>query len=184
MKKILAFIIFLSSSVHAGVLIEPVAGYSVGGKFDISDGKNYTGTGASYGGRLGYQNLGFQLGLDYLHSSIDLGSDDFDSNLSLDEFGGFVGFEFPILLRAYAGYTFSASGKTKYDNGTTGMKDTEFKKGAGPKFGIGFTGLPFLVINLEYRSGKFSEYEIDGTKQEGDITYSSYLVSVSLPITL
>lgn len=185
MKKLLLLLSLIASiSAHAELLIEPLVGWNTGGHFDFSQGKTYSNRGGAAGGRLGFQKLGFQLGIDYLHSSFDMGSDDFETNVSMDEFGGFIGLELPILLRVYGGYIFSASGKARYNDGVQGMQDTDFLKGSGGKVGLGFTGLPFLVINFEYRIGKFSEYEINDVKQTGDVEYNSYLVSVSLPITL
>lgn len=176
MKFLVAlFCLFLGAqSAQAGLLIEPLVGYSLGGKLGDDDKTN----GPSLGGRLGYQALGLQLGLDYLQSvqSIDAsGYDDYTSS----EFGAFVGYEFPILLRAYAGYIFSATGETKLN--TTKY---EFIEGTGTKFGVGFTGLPFVVINLEYRNGEYGDYKLNGVKQSDTVKFSSYLLSLSLPINL
>jgi len=168
----------------ADLLIEPLVGFNVGEKLKIDGGEQYKGNGVGFGGRLGYQNLGFQLGLDYLKSSLKMTDSDFKSNLETSEWAGFVGFKFPILLRIYAGYIFSATGEaSKYNNGTSTDK-LQFSNGTGSKVGIGFTGLPFLSINLEYRSGKFDEYKFGGTKGTETTKYSSYLLSLSVPLTL
>jgi len=183
---VLFFVVSRSSS--AGVLIEPVAGFNFGTKMELDnedyDG-SYSGLGGAIGGRLGYQQLGFQLGIDYLRSSIDFDDKDFKNNVSVSEFAGFVGFEFPVLLRVYAGYIFAVSGESKYKDAAGETVDIKFNSGSGAKFGVGFTGLPFIDINLEYRRGTVDEYKIGQTKYEDDeITYSSYLVSLSLPINL
>src|SRR5690606_12288700 len=114
---------------------------------NILSGDSYSGgNGGAYGGRLGYQNLGFQLAIDYLNSTIDMGDDDIKSDLKTSEWAAFVGFEFPILFRVYAGYIFSANGETEDANG-----ELDLNKGSGTKVGVGFTGLPFIDINFEYR---------------------------------
>ena len=178
---ILAFLII--KPAKAGLLIEPLVGYSMGTtKTDNTGFSTEDLNGTSYGGRLGYQNLGFQLGLDYLNSSLNIDDSKF-STLKTSEWGGFVGFEFPILLRVYAGYIFSATGETQYDAGA-GKGDLDFQNGSGSKFGIGFTGLPFVDINLEYRKGTFGEYKYGGTKVEKDTDYSAYMISLSLPFVL
>ena len=174
---ILAFLIIKPAS--AGVLIEPVLGYSAG-KFEIDndafDEEKFAGP--SIGGRLGYQNLGLQLGVDYLQSTLDVDDNDF-KDLKTKEWAGFVGFEFPILIRVYAGYIFSAEGKAE-------VNDTDIKAtgGTGPKFGVGFTGLPFVDINFEMRRSTFDEIKIGGTKLKDETTFSAYMISLSLPFVL
>lgn len=175
-----------SQSAKASLLVEPLVGFNLGSKIDIKDDDNkgnYTGMGGAYGGRLGYQKLGFQMGVDYLHSSIDFSGKDFKTNTSLNEWAGFVGFEFPVLLRVYAGYIFSATGESKYLDKNDVKQSLDLKSGSGAKFGIGFTGLPFVVINLEYRAGSIDDYKLGSTRYENDkMKYSSYLLSLSLPL--
>ncbi len=174
----LAFI--FTSESKAALLLEPVVGYNIGSKFDFESGENYTGgTGTAFGGRVGYQNFGFQLGLDYLNSSIDMDDADIDDNISLTEWAGFIGYEFPVLLRVYAGYIFSAAGSTE-SNGN----DWDLIEGSGTKLGVGFTGLPFIDINVEYRAGSFDNYEINGTKQNKEVNYQSIMLGLSLPFTI
>lgn len=182
---VLAFLFIRPAS--AGLLIEPVVGYNFG-KADVDDKKNNF-TGPSYGGRLGYQNLGFQLGLDYLRSSMDVDSNKFKENVTANEYAGFVGFEFPILLRVYAGYIFSATGNSKYKTdlgGGAGTQtyDLKLTDGTGTKFGVGFTALPFLDINFEYRTGQFDTAKAGSTKLDDKAKYQSFMVGVSLPFVL
>lgn len=180
----LALILSTFSTAKAALLIEPVLGYNLGTKVDVSDVKEYSGgKGVAYGGRLGYQNFGFQLGVDYLASTIDMGSNRFKEDLKTSEWAGFVGFEFPILLRVYAGYIFSGTGETDWQMaGLT--QELELKGGTGPKFGVGFTVLPFLDINVEYRSVSYDERKWGGVKLANDVDYNTYLLSISLPFTI
>jgi hypothetical protein len=172
---ILAF--FVMAPAKAGLLIEPVLGYT----FLKSEGGSDEdkSKGPSIGGRLGYQNLGFQLGLDYLRSNLDVDDKGFDQDMVMSEFAGFVGFEFPIFLRVYAGYIFSANADSKYQ----GQK-LSLTEGTGTKFGVGFTGLPFVDINFEYRKGTFTETKMGGTKFDLDTDYSAFMVGISLPFVL
>lgn len=176
---LLATVLGFASQAQASLLIEPLVGYSVG-KYNyeykeagITDSDDESIQGLSYGGRLGYQNLGFQLGLDYLASSMDIDGDDFNTT----EWGGFVGFEFPILVRVYAGYVFSGTGKLEGDN-----DDLNLKGGTGPKLGVGFTLLPFLDINLEYRRITYDTKDVDLGEMDAD--YSATMLSFSLPFTI
>lgn len=180
---ILAFLIIKPAS--AGLLIEPVVGYNYG-NFDTDssgvDKEKMSGT--SYGGRLGYQNLGFQLGLDYLNSNMNIDDNDY-SKLSSSEWAGFVGFEFPILLRVYAGYIFSANGNTKYDAGLgAGKQKIKLEGGSGTKLGVGFTMLPFLDINVEYRRVSWDDYKFAGSKIDDKAFYDTVMVGLSLPFVL
>lgn len=175
---ILAF--FVMNTANAGLLIEPVLGYN----YSKSEGESGSSIdskskGPSYGGRLGYQNFGFQLGLDYLKSDLSVDDSDFDKNMDTTEWAGFVGFEFPILLRVYAGYIFSANASSEYN----GQK-LELSKGSGTKVGVGFTGLPLVDINVEYRKGTFTDYKFGGTDFDLDVNYSSIMIGISLPFVI
>jgi hypothetical protein len=185
---------FFTTQARADLLIEPVLGYSTGLKGEVKAAtvpgvgtinKNTFsgGGGGSFGGRLGYQKLGFQVGLDYLHSSIDPADKDFKGNLSIDEWAGFVGFEFPVLFRVYAGYIFSANGTGKYNTGSSVDKLT-LSDGSGVKAGLGFTLLPFLDINFEYRHGTFSKWKAGSISVDGDVDYNVYMIGLSLPIQI
>lgn len=171
----------MTLSAQAALLLEPLVGYSLASKVDIEDGESYSGgMGPSFGGRLGYQKLGFQIGLDYLHSEIDQDDKDIKENVSLDEWAAFVGFEFPILFRVYGGYIFSATGETEFAGGNK----VDLKSGTGFKAGVGFTLLPFLDINVEYRKGTFDEFKAGAFKSENNIDYNAYMISLSLPFTI
>ncbi len=179
MKYLFLLLAFISTA-HAALLIEPVVGYNYGTKLDFEDSETYSGgNGVSAGGRLGFQKLGFQLGIDYLNSAIGMDNKNFDKKVKMNEWAGFVGFEFPILFRVYGGLIFAGSGETMLNN-----DDIELQKLSGAKAGVGFTGLPFIDINFEYRRGTFSELRENGVKEESETKYQSLLMSLSLPFTL
>jgi len=178
-KLLLTLLILIASQAHAGILVEPVIGYNFA-KLDVKElDTDFTARGPAFGGRLGYQKLGFQLGVDYLNSTLSHSEDDLD-DVGLSEWAGFVGFEFPILLRVYAGYILSATANTEQDNGDK----VELTKGSGMKAGLGFTMLPFVDINLEYRKGTFDQVEVDGVESDDGATYESVMVGLSLPLNL
>lgn len=197
MQRFLGLLLFSSLfafNASAELLLEPVVGYSLGlsgkvheadasGGGTVVENKFSGGGGVSYGGRLGYQKLGFQVGLDYLHSTINPDDKAFKSNLDINEWAAFVGFEFPILFRVYGAYIFSADGQGKYDTGSSFEKLT-LKDGSGFKAGLGFTLLPFLDINFEYRNTTFGEWKAGSTKVEGDVDANIYMIGLSLPFTI
>jgi hypothetical protein len=190
MKFFISIIALLSITftAQAGLLIEPVLGYNVISKFDDDSG----GGGSAYGGRLGYQYLGLQLGVDYLNSTVDSKIDNAQNDFKTSEFGAFVGFEFPVFFRVYAGYVFAASSdKLKILDTDDDLNDTfEYSKGTGPKFGIGFTGLPFVDINFEMRTINYGTAEITdgatGVKTDDDegLKVLGYMISLSIPLNL
>lgn len=175
-------VVFLQSA-QAALLIEPVLGYNMAAnsKLDVvGEPDSSGGKGIGYGGRLGYQNFGFQLGLDYLSNSIDMNEDSlYDANFDSSEFGAFVGFEFPVFVRIYVGYIFSANAETKTSSGDK----WEFSKGSGYKVGLGFTTIPFIDINLEYRAVTYDEHETLAAKSKDALDFSAVLLSLSVPLT-
>lgn len=177
----LLFFLIAIPSAKADLLVEPLIGYNFAQmKYkSTSDNESFSGSGVGYGGRLGFQKLGLQLGLDYLNSSIHINNDAFDSNVDTSEWAAFVGYEFPIFFRIYAGYIFSAIGEYKDES----KNKVELSEGSGSKFGIGFTGLPLVAINLEYRTGKFDKFEVAGSEGNTEAKYSSILLSLSVPLT-
>ena len=79
----------------------------------------------------------------------------------------FVGYELPIMLRAWATYFFDSN--WDFDGG----EKTEFTTIA---LGVGFTGLPFVSLNAEYRLNTFdSDEDIE--------TNADILFSVSIKLT-
>ena len=176
--------LFLSNSALAALYLEPTGGYSFG---KIGTGQTMMGT--SYGGRLGVSKLGFHMGVDYLASNMSVndstkdadGEKMSDGDLKMTESGGFVGFAFPMFLRVYATYIFSAQAEIN-------KIGYEFKDGKGMKYGISFTSIPFVNINFEYRNGKFGKVEDSDTgatanKKIGE-DYEAYMVSLSIPISI
>lgn len=177
-KLVALVLVLVTSTAQAGLLVEPIIGLNVNHKLEPKS-DSYSGLGGAYGGRLGFQNYGFQLGLDYLASSTDLDDKDFKNNFKSQDWAAFVGFEFPILVRVYAGYIFSATG----DVNLTGGGKAKMTDGTGTKIGVGFTGLPFLDINVEYRRGSYDSVKVGGVKT-GSADFSATMLSVSLPLNL
>ncbi|MDD4975066.1 MAG: hypothetical protein PHY93_11980 [Bacteriovorax sp.] len=170
----------LTSSAHASLLIEPHLGYNISGGGTTS-GVEYKYTNPELGLRLGGQILGLMAGLDYTFSSYTWtqspgGDDKFDRG----EVGLFVGYNFPILLRFWGAYYFSNTAK---DTNSTGKTATgaEFK-GNTKELGVGFTGIPFLSLNLMYRNVVFDSKPAVVTG--GDISNHEVVLGVSLPFTL
>jgi hypothetical protein len=168
-------LLLLAGSLQAAILVEPLIGQSFSSRIGDEGG-----SGLSYGAHLGYQSDGgFQVGLDYLKSSIQLKDETvWNNKIDMTETGAFIGYKTDI-FKLYLGYIFSASADTKVIDG----QKVAFEKGSGRKIGVGFTGFKYVHINLEYRYGKFDDIKLSGVSY-GDDKYSSMLLSLSIPITL
>lgn len=169
------FLLFLPllfvSQAHAGILLEPYLGYHTG-NYKVGNGK-YDMNGPTFGGRVGYQNLGLFLGVDYMLGKWkDDASDSRDA--SPTDLGLFVGYEFPVMLRVYATYAFDSELKLK------GGAINDKYEGTSMKFGLGFTALPMVSVNLEYITGTYDE--ANGVSLASKLKTSMYGLSVSLPL--
>ncbi|MGE5086816.1 MAG: hypothetical protein ACM3MG_10985 [Bacillota bacterium] len=180
MKKmwlVVALFLGFSGAAHAGVMIEPYLGYEMGSSSGGSLDAKTSFT--NFGARLAWRApVMFWLGLDAnigMSGKIkpDTGSD-FDSKRTT--YYAVAGIDLPILLRGWVGYGFSNTFKNE---DVTNSKWT----GKTTKIGVGFTGLPFISLNLEYLKDTVDKIESDlGTNNSPNVDHSSYMLSVSLPL--
>ncbi|MGI4991201.1 outer membrane beta-barrel protein [Halobacteriovorax sp. GFR7] len=163
MKKILVamMIMIAGFQAQAGIYVEPYLAYNILGDTDGDDT-----TGLNIGGRLGYSlPMLVSFGVDYNMGTYDIDGTDADTT----NLGAFVAVDLPILLRGYASYYFSSdleAGNVTYD-------------GSGVALGVGFTMLPFVSLNVEYRTMSY-----DGSGAQADFDAEEILVGVSLPLDL
>ncbi|ATH08130.1 hypothetical protein BIY24_09260 [Halobacteriovorax marinus] len=198
--KIISLFTFLvlSSNSFAGILVEPFIGYGIGSAEYTTgsltaDAKN---TGPQFGARLGYTAFGFMGGLEYRKSSGSLSYDKHtgggtwtnsgvDQDYSGTEIGAFLGYELPILLRAYVGYTFNTKWEFDKNGAWIGAANDELS-GNTTTLGVGFTGLPFVSLNLEFRMIELDKYKDVslGTETSTDFSSNEVVLGVSLPLDL
>ena len=167
-KLVIAIVsVFLSAQATAGFLVEPYVGYGqIATTTDVSAVEDEDAVGSFLGGRLGYSFLLVSGGIDFNTGS----AGDFErTNTS-----AFVGVDLPILLRFYAKYLVSSNLEHSDHDFDYNLKD-------GYALGAGFTGLPFVVLNLEMAK---QVYEVETDGQSYDVDGASYLLSVSLPLDL
>lgn len=183
----------VSGLAHADFLIEPHIGYNVSssGESTFAGVKtDYEYSGPQFGLRAGGQYLGFMAGLDYTFATADIESKEsgvtYKDEFNKKELGVFVGYNLPILFRAWAGYYFDAKARDN-DNSGSSVSGSEYS-GSATELGVGFTGLPFLSLNLMYRMINYDEFKSGGvtTKLSGDseVSISEIVLGVSLPLTL
>ncbi len=177
-------VLFFSIVASADIFIEPWVGYEGGTfKFDgastamsssTTPPTSGTITGSNFGGRLGFKFLGFMVGGEYSYAGL---SEKPSSGSSLSQKstdgGVFVGFNFPMLLRVYATYFVSSSA-------TVDTYVGDFS-GSGYRAGVGFTGLPFVVINVEAIGRDYNKYSGNAISG-GDLKNTSVCVNISLPL--
>jgi len=185
---ILFSLLFTLTPTHAGVLVEPYVGYAIGSaEFSNADWDYKT---IQPGARLGYQFMGLMAGVDYSTAKFDL---DFEhkttgatatfSDFKKTQLGVFVGYNLPVLLRVWGTYFLNAEAEYPGD----GQANSDFKyNGGGYGLGAGFTALPFLSINLEYRMYKYDEAEQGGITAAlaEELEFNEIFLSVSLPLNI
>ncbi|MBX3022159.1 MAG: outer membrane beta-barrel protein [Bdellovibrionales bacterium] len=163
---------FAAPKAQAAILLEPYLGYHTG-KYD-SGSREYDLSGLNFGARLGYQNLGLQLGLDYMTGAWTVKTDpSLDAEPS--DLGLFVGYQFPVMMRVYGVYNLQSKNKAKSSAGSSTLE------GSGIKLGVGFTSLPLVAVNLEYRSSTYTK--VDGNSLSKNAKDNTYGLTVSLPLT-
>jgi hypothetical protein len=153
----------------ASILIEPYAGYS-SENFALELANNsgpvkFTMSGLDYGARLGYAFPMLFIAADY-NAATGMASTIADKPASAtgytaDPFDrtdifGVVGVRVPM-LQAYVGYGFSSSLTYKLQSGDQKFTGTSFKAG------VGYTGLPFVAVNVEYLMTTYTKYNSGGT---------------------
>ncbi|MFT6630204.1 MAG: hypothetical protein ACJAS4_000138 [Bacteriovoracaceae bacterium] len=159
----------LSVQSFAGLLVDPYFGVGqIKTTADVSDLDGEAESYTSIGSRVGYSFILVSAGIDYEMGKYGLNDDD----ISVTNMSFFVGVDLPILIRAWAEYQISSdiSGSDA---------DLSFKDGYS--VGVGFTGLPFVSLNLEIAA---TNYELDLAGNKVDFTTASTLFSVSLPLDL
>ena len=195
-------VIGITSQAQAGIHLEPYLGYEISSTFTYKADSTleYESNSIELGGRVGYELLGLSFGLDYnfTPTSFDIdrtkpskasGNVDYKKN----NLGAFLGFELPM-VRIWGSYYFSSNINYDKDRDTVSGGDVtgDELSGSGYGIGAGFTGLPFISINLEYRNSTYNEYfdkSANSTTKTKDTTsgepkVSSILLSISAPFHL
>ncbi|MGK0366890.1 MAG: hypothetical protein ACI9QD_000020 [Thermoproteota archaeon] len=177
MKKLLIKLSLLgtlvSGTANAGFLVEPYVGYGITAFEHDSSSLEFAVNGASYGFRGGATWMGFFAALDYEIGSRSLELESGSTSITLADYdmtniGLTVGYNVPVLpLRVYGKYITNSSFEAS---------STEFE-GDGIGFGLGLTFLPFVDINIEYRT---YDLEVSNSAYSGkEIT-----LGLSLPFDL
>ena len=164
--------LIVSSQVFAGLHLEPYIGtgmYST--TIDAASASSYeasSDSASTLGARVGASFLLLSAGIDYSMDTMSGGS---RSNTAV-----FVGVDMPILIRGYAKYIINS--EYKDDDIDDAGFDIAFDSGYA--LGLGFTGLPFISINLEVEKSKYVLEQSGFSDIDND--WVSYMLTVSLPL--
>lgn len=194
MRTLLIFLaIALPSALKSQYFLEPYVGVALFGDGDATyrTAHDFSYYSLLYGGRVGYRYWGLDVGIDYAWASFDLEGRGRQGGSSKDKFSRqdwalLVGYRFPIFLSIWAKWiaqsNLEASGPLLeggiYDHGDS-------FEGSGHVLGVGWTGLPWLSLNLEYRAVEYDEYTRFGSavsNYRNTLDLTDFLFSISLPL--
>lgn len=181
MKKLvlLMSLVFISFQANAGILIEPFYGLALSGTVeDQNDDADYD-SGSTYGARLGWTTLGLQLGIDYRNHSneFELNNTDYEYGHTLTY--AFIGYEFPVMFRLYAGM--AVAGEGTLDSSS----ELDLSDASSTVIGLSYKGLPFIAINFEVVNYEWDTIELNGNElNNAEVSGNHYLVSLSFPLSL
>ena len=181
---LLGAVLFFSVQSHASILLEPHLGYNVSGGQSNYNGTKYDYTGAQLGARLGMQHLGVMGGFDFTHSNYTVNQTVLASQVKTtvdtkeNDYGVFLGYNAPILVRGWVGYYFS----TKATDGSN-----NYTKGKTTELGLGFTPLPLLSLNIMYRMTSYDTLYTASNNASSTLSPNyepkEIVLGVSLPVT-
>ena len=169
-KLILGFvsIVLLGATAQAGIILDPYLGYAISG----SNSSGSKVSGSDMGVRLGFNTLGFGLGLDAtLAGTYKYENNGVSGDMTPSHLGVFVSYAFPVLVRAYGTYFVNS----KISDSTTTVT------GNGTKIGVQFTGLPFIAVGVEIYNMNYTDVEISGLKASTSGTETQTRLAISAP---
>ena len=168
------FVLLASLKAEAQVYVEPSLGY-FNGTYNFEQNfqgdierEAYTSSGVSYGGRLGFSWLGWQLGPEYLRNNLLLDGD----SVNINEWTAILGYRL-VFFRLYGGYIYKAE-----------IQNSKYDPGTGYKFGLTFYMYRHLALNLECRYVKYKTYDVPGFDLTYKNEYAGYALMLSFPFEI
>ena len=193
MKLRLTFLLFLitSSATQAGVVFEPMMAFPIvrSGEYNGQGEAKYSLSGVTFAMRAGLLypsgvGGGFYIGTSLASKlSRDDNTVDFDYDASRNDLGLYLTYQYEeIPIRGFFQY-FLASGLEVTDEEARTINEINYEgrkfRGNGLSLGAGFTGLPYVAINLEYRHYSYDESEQFGqTDTSRELSLNELLLSV------
>jgi hypothetical protein len=173
---------YLSERASAAFHLEPFAGTKFNSQYNGETSGNSGKVGGTVvGARLGFTEMGLSFGFDGRRLSLSYKPDasgSSDKDYTFTQYGVFVGYELPIMLRFWGTYVLSNEGSEKNDS------DSKVLSGSGTVFGVGYKALPFISINLEYYSLSNTERETSAGKSDYTTDAKGFILGVSVPLSI
>lgn len=188
MFKFLSVLIFaISTQAHAGLLLEPYFGYTMGDYKTTATGTNAQENGKidgmSFGGRAGWIYSGFFFGGEYQAARAQLKLDGAGegTNWSNTSIFGVLGYESMMGLRIFAGMTVQ-----DHESELSTTPEHTVYKGSAKKIGVGYRYRVPFAINAEYIMYDFDKYAVGSVKgalseRFAKFNYSAIMFSLSFP---
>jgi hypothetical protein len=158
MKKLLILLLLFSAPSHAWLLVEGNVGYGLSNKWEKQGISDIQFDGMIVNGRLGLKLFHFLiLGGEYGWTDSNFEYTDatnigYKIPATRNDIGIFAGIDTPIFLRFWASYYIKSEIKMPDYNNTK-------LNGTGYGVGVGWTFLPFVSINGEYRRYEYNQSE-------------------------
>lgn len=184
-KLIVLFFLVIPFNANAGFLLEPYVAKSLSGDWKTSGSKEDASMSVT-GVKMGYHSpTGFLVGGD-----LQLGIGEYDnlvaglasSDAAQVAISGFVGYQTAMGLRGYIHYFFSSA--VVADDILAELE----LRGKGFKFGVGYSVLPWLAVNLEYHMMTYDEYKNTTTTNfaslDPKMKNNFVMVGVSFPFNI
>ena len=177
MKKYALLIsFFLTLSANAKLFLEPYMGF---GKATSEQISNPSVTFDSFSINPGLK-VGMATMLRLVSAGIEISYQDSmvenpreELNLERMDYALFAGFDFPVLFRVFGKYILQSN---------LDIGNTEIVNPSGYGLGLGYTGLPFLSLNLEYRNLSWNKIRTNDFEANNDGEISEVILSLSLPL--
>lgn len=185
-KTLLISSFLLACNANALLLVEPHLGLNLSGTGHNSTvpAKTFEYKGGQYGLKLGANYLNAMAGLDYNHSSFEQMTSGYKNSFVRNEWGLFVGYNFPAVARFWTTYFFSNSAKA--DNASTLIPTGAKYEGHTFELGGGYSGIvPYLSINFVYRFITLTKYIASGSTSSltgsTEVNNTEMVLGVSFP---
>lgn len=181
MKKLLILFCLFSLPAHAWLLVEGNVGYGMSNKWEKEGFSDIEYNGMVVNGRLGLKLFEFLiLGGEYSWTDANFEYMDDASGIGYKipsprtDYGVFAGFDLPIMLRFWGTYYIKSQLKMDNLNGTR-------LDGTGYGVGVGWTFLPFVSINAEWRLYEYNSSVGDIPLSDSDTLKGNWaLISIGL----
>ena len=180
MKRLtLLFCLFLTYNANAKFFVEPYLGAGKSISDDLQDLNASFDSFSLYPGlRVGSMRI---LGLLFAGAEISYQSSSAEDrekrelDLTRTDYGLLAGVNLPLLFKPFAKYIFTSS---------LDIGDNKVIGASGYGLGVGYKGLPFIVLNLEYKSLAWTKISTNGVERNSSGDISEVFLSLSFPINL